>query len=139
MEGLERLRIMMISANAHEYRASGPTHDAFVTKPVELQPLLERIAELLPVAWIREPLVRELDTAALTTPPPRPSPGSRHHFEDLYRLGRMGHVRGIEAKLRELELDDPSSEPVAAQLRALVANFDLKRYMNVLEALRVGA
>ena len=25
-----------------------------------------------------------------------PNGRSRHHLEDLYRLGRIGHVRGIE-------------------------------------------
>ena len=55
------------------------------------------------------------------------------------RLGSIGHVRGIEAKLRELELEDPSHEAVAAHLRSLVSNFDLKRYMNVLEAMRANA
>ena len=66
------------------------------------------------------------------------SPGgrSRHHLDDLYRLGRIGHVRGIEAKLRELELEDPVNEDFAAHLRTLIAAFDLKRYTSVLEALR---
>ena len=68
-----------------------------------------------------------------------PSDRSRHHLDDLYRLGSIGHVRGIEAKLRELELEDPSHEAVAAHLRSLVSNFDLKRYMNVLEAMRTHA
>jgi hypothetical protein len=72
-------------------------------------------------------------------PPGNPSGRSRHHLDDLYRLGRIGHVRGIEAKLRELELEDPANEAFAAQLRGLVAKFDLKRYMNVLEAMRADA
>jgi hypothetical protein len=68
-----------------------------------------------------------------------PSDRSRHHLDDLYRLGSIGHVRGIEAKLRELELEDPGNEAVAAHLRTLVSNFDLKRYMNVLDAMRANA
>ena len=68
-----------------------------------------------------------------------PSGRSRHHLDDLYRLGRIGHVRGIEAKLRELELEDPANEAFAANLRALVSNFDLKRYMSVLETMRADA
>ena len=67
-----------------------------------------------------------------------PSGRSRHHLDDLYRLGRIGHVRGIEAKLSELELEDPVNEPFAAQMRTLISNFDLKRYMHVLESLRAG-
>ena len=61
---------------------------------------------------------------------------SRHHIDDLYQLGRIGHVRGIQAKLTEIEAEDPSNTPFAKHLRQLVANFDLKRYMNVLEAMR---
>jgi hypothetical protein len=38
-----------------------------------------------------------------------------------------------------MELEDPANEPFAAQLRSLVTSFDLKRYMNVLEALRARA
>jgi hypothetical protein len=61
---------------------------------------------------------------------------SSHHLDDLYRLGRIGHVRGIEAKLRELELEDSANDAFAAQMRSLLENFDLKRYMSVLEAIR---
>ena len=61
---------------------------------------------------------------------------SRHHLDDLYQLGRIGHVRGIQAKLRQMEDEDAANRPFATHLRGLVANFDLKRYMNVLEAMR---
>jgi hypothetical protein len=64
---------------------------------------------------------------------------SRHHLDDLYRLGRIGHVRGIEAKLRELELEDSANDAFAAHLRTLVSSFDLKRYMSVLENMRADA
>jgi hypothetical protein len=32
--------------------------------------------------------------------------------------------------------EHPSNEALATRLRALVSNFELKRYMNVLEAMR---
>jgi CheY-like chemotaxis protein/anti-sigma regulatory factor (Ser/Thr protein kinase) len=137
---LERMKIMIVSANAHEYTAApADSHDAFVTKPVELQPLLEHIGTLLRLQWIREPATTATTPAvAANADHGTPVGRSRHHLEDLYRLGRIGHVRGIEAKLRELELEDPANEPFAAQLRTLVTSFDLKRYMNVLETLRAG-
>jgi CheY-like chemotaxis protein len=139
--GLEQLKIMIVSANAHEFSAgSGALHDAFVMKPIELQPLLERVGDLLHLAWIREPEPGSGPTDAVATATVgNTATRSRHHLDDLYRLGSIGHVRGIEAKLRELELEDPSNEAVAAQLRALVSNFDLKRYMNMVEAMRANA
>jgi signal transduction histidine kinase len=139
LSGLEQIKIMIVSANAHEYSpGAGALHDSFVTKPIELAPLLERVGALLELKWIEEP---ERGAPAATAPaaPRASSDRSRHHLDDLYRLGSIGHVRGIEAKLRELELEDPSHEAVAAHLRALVSNFDLKRYMNVLEAMRANA
>jgi hypothetical protein len=45
-------------------------------------------------------------------------------------------VRGIQAKLREIEAEDPANGPFTHLLRTLVANFDLKRYMTVLEGMR---
>jgi CheY-like chemotaxis protein len=139
--GLEALKIMIVSANAHEFRAAtGALHDAFIMKPIELQPLLERVGELLHLTWIRE--LKSAEGALPAVAPASSSGGatrSRHHLDDLYRLGSIGHVRGIEAKLRELELEDPSNEAIAAQLRALVSNFDLKRYMHMLEAMRANA
>jgi CheY-like chemotaxis protein len=135
---LERMKIMIVSANAHEYSpGAGRLHDAFTIKPVELQALLERVGTLLNLEWIHgdDPA---RDTAADVTPAGRPNSRSQHHLDDLYRLGRIGHVRGIEAKLREFELEDPVNEAFATELRTLISNFDLKRYMHVLETLRVG-
>jgi nitrogen-specific signal transduction histidine kinase/CheY-like chemotaxis protein len=135
---LAAMKIMIVSANAYEYSAGGgPNHDLFVTKPIDLSLLLGQIGTLLGLTWIEQP---PPDQAQASTELTR-SAGerSRHHLDDLYRLGRIGHVRGIEAKLRELELEDPSNEAVAAQLRLLVSNFDLKRYLNVLEAMRANA
>jgi CheY-like chemotaxis protein len=138
-DGRAQMKIMIVSANAHEYSPlAGEAHDAFMMKPIQLQRFLERIGTLLNLKWIHEPEPAAGPAPAVAAVA-SPSGRTRHHLDDLYRLGRIGHVRGIEAKLRELELEDPSNEAFAANLRALVANFDLKRYMNVLETMRADA
>jgi hypothetical protein len=132
-----------VSANAHENVPSADgtrVHDAFVMKPVDVQTLLDRVGELFGLEWLHEP-------ERVESPPLLPDPGTRdsepalpetcrHHLDDLYRLGRIGHVRGIHAKLTEMAAEHPQNEAVASHLRALVSNFELKRYMNVLEAMR---
>ena len=136
---LRQMKIMIVSADAYEYApGAGVNHDLFVTKPINLSLLLGQLGTLLGLSWIEHPVTGDLGArpADLTR---ASNERSRHHLEDLYRLGRIGHVRGIEAKLRELELEDPAHEAVAAQLRTLVSNFDLKRYLNVLEAMRADA
>jgi CheY-like chemotaxis protein len=131
--GLEALKIVIVSANAHEFSpgGAGAAHDAFLMKPIDMQRLLECLAVQLNLRWKFAGL--EVSTAANAN---ASLPAhSQHHIDDLYQLGLIGHVRGIQAKLREME-SDPSNKPFAHHMRALVANFDLKRYMNVLEGMR---
>jgi hypothetical protein len=52
------------------------------------------------------------------------------------RLGRIGHVRGIEAKLREMQTQVPESEAFAQRLLSLVAGFDMKGYAHLLDSVR---
>ncbi|MEO8019209.1 MAG: ATP-binding protein [Pseudomonadota bacterium] len=135
MPGLDRLRIVIVSANAHEFSPGGAEsrHDAFLIKPIDVARLLETLATQLGLSWVHEPGV---GTAARETDLHNALPDhSRHHVDDLYQLGLIGHVRGIQAKLREMETD-PTNKPFATRMRTLVANFDLKRYMNVLEGMR---
>ncbi len=105
-------------------------------KPVQLQQLLEQTGFLLGLKWIYQTDGAETEPRAPVAAVGGLSSRSRHHLDDLYRLGRIGHVRGIEAKLRELELEDSANDAFAARLRSLLLNFDLKRYMNVLENMR---
>jgi hypothetical protein len=53
----------------------------------------------------------------------------------LLRLGRIGHVRGIEAKLNELESDAAVPPAFVARMRGLVTAYDMRRYVGVLEGL----
>ena len=74
--------------------------------------------------------------ALIEAPPPAPAPTSLHkHLAGLRQLGRMGHVRGIEAKLREIEQEDAATMPHLAPLRKLASSFDLKGYLAALDNL----
>jgi DNA-binding response OmpR family regulator len=135
---LDDLKIVVVSANAHEFNPGGDeqtTHDAFVMKPVDIQILLDCVASTLRVEWMYETPIPEASERALAAVPTQ----SRQHIDDLYQLGRIGHVRGIQSKLNELESADPANKPFATHLRKLIANFDLKGYMQTLEAMRSHA
>jgi signal transduction histidine kinase/CheY-like chemotaxis protein len=134
---LASLKIAMVSANAHEYVPQSietPLSDAFVMKPIDIQLLLECIGNVLDLRWRYADAAQTTEAASAISLPA----DAIHHIDDLYRLGRIGHVRGIHAKLQEMETADPSSRAFATHLRTLVTNFDLKRYMHVLEAARHG-
>jgi DNA-binding response OmpR family regulator len=135
---LSALRIVMVSANSHEYtqaREDKP-HDAFVMKPIDFRALLECIRSVLRLTWVYD-AADELASAQYEHTLQFPD-AARHHLDDLLQLGRIGHVRGIQAKLQQMESEDAASIATVTRLRALVVNFDLKRYMTLLEAARHG-
>ena len=137
-DGRRQPRIAMVSANAHEYTPGGdggPLHDAFLIKPIDIELLLETVGSLLQLEWLYEPAPAPMAQISSTSLEPPPTQ-CLHHLRALYELGRIGHVRGIEAKLREIEAEHPANGPFAAHLRGFISNFDLKRYMTVLESMQ---
>jgi CheY-like chemotaxis protein/purine-cytosine permease-like protein len=54
MPGLEKLKVVIVSANAHEFTpgGTGATHDAFLIKPIDMQRMLECLAAQLNLDWV---------------------------------------------------------------------------------------
>jgi CheY-like chemotaxis protein/anti-sigma regulatory factor (Ser/Thr protein kinase) len=135
--GHDRAAIIIISANADEFRlgnGSSPFHDNFLIKPIDVQQLLDQIQSLLKIEWLHERAEAEIPPSVQVSLSAEDLP-NRRHVEDLRQLGRIGYVRGIEAKLRDMEAGDPGNLPFVTEMRALVQQFDLKQYMAILEAL----
>ncbi|MBE7200943.1 MAG: hybrid sensor histidine kinase/response regulator, partial [Parafilimonas terrae] len=127
--------IAMMSANVHELgplRGDSPPHDAILTKPFDLRNVLDRTGALLRLDWTEAPV-----TASPPKPEDQPAlarPGA-DHVGELLRLGRIGHIRGIEAKLAAMEQDEAVPPTFVVQMRRLIAGYDLRRYLTVLEEL----
>lgn len=126
--------IIMLSANVGESvpaLGSESAHDATLPKPFALRQLLDRIRDVLQITWIEE---SDISNAVADEPAPGPAaeipPGA---VQELMRLGRIGYVKGIEAKLAELEAEAADPAFVRA-LKAHLDRFDLKGYLNRLEA-----
>gem|GEM_PF-2838404 len=125
------VRIAMMSANVHEISpatgADAP-HDAIIAKPFDLRDFLDRVTRLLDLAWVEaaQPEPAGPTAAPVEALPPRPV------LQELARLGRIGHVRAIEARLAEIAGGEAGA--FAARLRRLVAAFDLPAYMRALDS-----
>jgi signal transduction histidine kinase/DNA-binding NarL/FixJ family response regulator len=131
----KRTRIIMLSANANDVlpdQEEARLFDAYMMKPLVIQQLLDTIKSLLQVEWTYE---KEANPVPALPRPPAISPSSEH-ISDLLRLGQIGYVRGIQAKLIEIERESLEHEVFVAELRDIIRNFDLKRYMSVLEAIK---
>ena len=127
--------VAMMSANVHEIspvRGDDAPHDAIFAKPFDLRDILERIGLLLRLDWT------EAGAPVPEAPPPVPArpphPGATH-LEELLRLGRMGHIRGIEAKLAEMEKDPAVPPAFVARMRGFAAGYDLRPYLALLQDL----
>ncbi|MCJ2135538.1 ATP-binding protein [Methylobacterium sp. J-026] len=126
--------IAMMSANVHEIspvRGDDAPHDAIFAKPFDLRDVLERIGKLLHLEWTDPaplPPARVPAHAEIGHPGPE-------HVGELLRLGRIGHIRAIEAKLDRMEADTSVPPAFVAQMRGLVEGYDLRRYLSVLQGL----
>lgn len=127
-----RLKIMMVSANAHEHSPGGDgraLHDAFVAKPWEMHVLLDRIRDLLGLTWVKDAGEPE----AQAPEPAARAPATAVPFIDsLIQLSSIGHVRAIEARLSDMEAADEANRPFAEHLRQMVKRLDLKSFEKAL-------
>jgi signal transduction histidine kinase/ActR/RegA family two-component response regulator len=124
--------IVMLSANIGDGVAplpEGDGHSDAIAKPVDIRRLADKLASHLALDWIyaTDPPV---DTTVRPKNPVR-SPGMSH-LQDLLRLGEIGYVRGIEAKLAALATDE-SHKPFAEELGVYIKAFDMAGYMKFLE------
>jgi len=128
------IKILIVSGNFHDASriARAPAaHDAFLSKPIDIRALLEQIRVLLGLSWVYEtpvPVVTAFAPASGRGVPER-------HLEDLLRLGRIGYVRGIEAKLDEIDAAAPEFAEFTGYLRELVGGFELRKIVQYLERL----
>ncbi len=127
------LRIVMVSADAHEFRAGGDgrsSHDAFVTKPVELDALIALIGAQLDLRW------EETEAAATPETPPTATsvPSDALPFLDRLRdFATVGHVRGMQGAIDELDAAVPAAAPLVALLRHQLRDFDLSSLQKTID------
>jgi signal transduction histidine kinase/CheY-like chemotaxis protein len=124
--------IVIMSANVGESPPApgeAPLFDEMLAKPFELRTFLDRIGHLLRLTWLNE-----APRPGTPVEMPRGGPGpDQHQRGELIRLGRIGYVRGIEAKLAELE-NSAVNKVFVDELRAHIRSFDFRRYLSALES-----
>lgn len=131
--GQDDMPILMVSANMIDPAARRPddAHDAILSKPVDITRLQEKIRELVGLEW-----VYDAEPAPDPVPAAEPAPrGSlaRSDVDELRRLGRIGYIRGIEAKLARLSQEPGQDREIVEGLAGHIRNFDLRSFMADLE------
>jgi signal transduction histidine kinase/CheY-like chemotaxis protein len=129
----KRPAILVLSANAvdsHHVLEAGQLYDDTMMKPIDLRQLLKKIHALLDIEWVQEPAAEEPAPPASTFALP-----ADRDIQELIALGAIGHVRRILDKLNEIDGGMPDCRDFTARMRAIVNEFDFKRYAAALEEL----
>jgi signal transduction histidine kinase/DNA-binding NarL/FixJ family response regulator len=132
----QKLRIVMLSANAHEFHKPETqviVHDLFLVKPVEFNVLLEALGGLLNLSWKSELSDPNAPSRPASAPASDLSPEAMIHVERLRDLVRIGHIRGVEAEIAALDATAPQARELIAKLYDNLDRFDLAAMMRNLE------
>ncbi len=122
--------VLMLSANigdAAVHSDSDDSHNDAIGKPVDIRQLRDKLALHLGLKWI---FADAAPAVPVKIEAPMLSPGAAH-IQELLRLGEIGYIRGIEAKLSDLAKVE-ANQPFTEELRAYVAAFDLAGFMTFL-------
>ena len=125
--------IIMVSADASEGRNEPQSqdspllHDAYITKPVRLQALLDRIQQLLNLNWRYE--------QEIIAPPIQLSPNkiqslelpADEHLDDISHLASIGHKKGLQEKIDYLERENLATPEFIQQLKVLTNHFQFEK------------
>ncbi|WP_064684811.1 hybrid sensor histidine kinase/response regulator [Rhizobium bangladeshense] len=119
--------MVMLSANIGDAAVlsdSDDSHNDAIGKPVDIRQLRDKLALHLGLNWI---YADDAHAVVEETEAPMLSPGPAH-VQELLRLGEIGYIRGIEAKLSDLAKLE-ANRPFTEELRAYVAAFDMTGFM----------
>lgn len=119
--------IVMISGHANEeglHRPELGLHDAFLAKPYNLDDLLLQMAELLKVKL----------TLAETDDVLAQRPLSKEEHAQLIDMAQIGHASALRSALQALQVDEAGSDPLLRDLQTKLDAFDMKGFVETLEA-----
>lgn len=122
--------IIMVSADASEGRNQPQSqeepllHDAYITKPIQLQAVLDHIQKLLDLQWrYQQTATSSLSPAVIQT---MELPDDEH-LDDIVHLARIGHKKGLQEKIVQLEQQGLASQAFLNQLKSLTINFQFEK------------
>ena len=132
LPGWGSVPILVVSANVSgedQAQALAAGADAFLPKPIALNPLLQQVGEHLKLRWTLAPNAAEPPDAPLVAPP-------REEIETLYRLARLGNMRSIRDRADHVGALHADYRPFADRLRTLADRFQSRAIVELIASYR---
>lgn len=131
--------IIMVSADAsegkdlpaHDNTDVAPLHDAYVIKPVRINLLLDHIGRLLNLVWCYEKQETTAPVSQLIGALELPAD---NHLDDIAHLASIGHKKGLQDKIQELEKSTTAHPAFIQELKKLTANFQFEKILALVDA-----
>lgn len=130
--GADKIKILAISASSYDYnqqQALAAGCDDFLTKPIKIDVLLEKLGKLLVIQWqyhetdesppdeLNQPLIMPDSTC----------------LNELRELVIIGDIQGLIDKASTLGQSDDSLKPFAAKLKTLAEDFQIHKIRQFLD------
>jgi len=124
MPALRHVPIIAVSAGAgstDQAQSLAGGADAFLSKPIDFDQLVERIGTLLRLAWRHEQAAEAPAAASEAAGPLLPPP--QEELQVLHRLARMGNMRELRERAVHIAALDPRYRLFADKLYRLADSF----------------
>lgn len=123
---LARIPIVAVSASAFDTTRANSVRagcDEFIAKPVRLDEVMEVLARLLRLEWVRGPVRSKTNHGDGNGQRPRLPAGLA---DDLYHLAMQGDVHALNRMLAEARRNEAVPSELLSELSALAGSYDMK-------------
>ncbi|WP_372882030.1 ATP-binding protein [Psychromonas sp.] len=115
--------VLMVSANARDaefnLQAEG-YHDGYIAKPVNLDALLRKMAQLLNLQWLYKNINEDGKPGELPTSYRHKKMVAKDQYQELIALAEIGYLSGFKDKFSDIESEYQYPDDVASQISAYV-------------------
>tara|TARA_R110001583_G_scaffold26571_5_gene95805 strand:+ start:12485 stop:15850 length:3366 start_codon:yes stop_codon:yes gene_type:complete len=127
--------VLMVSANARdaEYNLQAEGyHNDYIAKPINLEALLGKIAQLLNLQWLYE----DIDTTSYEIEKKLDKPlVTSEQYQALIALAEIGYLSGFKDKFAEIESVSHYPDDIASQIKEYVAVCNFPKIIEYLSEL----
>lgn len=127
--------VLMLSANARDgesAQAAKGYHNGYIAKPLNLDALLGKIGDLLPIKWDYQ---NEVEPDVSSPPHTNKTPVQQSHYQELIALAEIGYLSGFKEKLATIAGKYHVPSDIHSQLNEYLELCNFPQIINYLKEL----